>query len=193
MVMSVAGSLDNTIEMLLHDFGADVMVIMNRHYRVSRLINVTENLPGVARAEVWNQYGVMLKLPGGGERYTGIWGLPPDSEIFNPRIVNGRFLLPGDDHAIVLNHKIATDESIRVGDEVRFDIQDKETIWTVVGLILNSEGDSFVPFDAITQEFGSVNRGGTVWVVSDRHDAASHQKLIREMHQVYTANNLLVH
>jgi putative ABC transport system permease protein len=193
MVMSVAVSLDNTIETLLHDFGSDVMVRMNRYYRVSRLVNVTESLPGVVEAEVWNRYGVMLKLPGGGERYTGIWGLPADSEIFNPRIVNGRFLLPGDGRAIVLNHKIATDEGIRVGDEVRFDIQDEETVWTVVGLILNSERDSFVPFEAIAQEFGSVNRGSRVWVVSDEHDAVSHQQLIREMHKVYAANNLEVH
>jgi putative ABC transport system permease protein len=193
MVMSVAASLDNTIEMLLHDFGSDVRVSMERYYRVSRLIDVTESLPGVVKAEVWNRYGVMLKLPGGGERYTGIWGLPPDSEIFNPRIVNGRFLLPGDGRAIVLNHKIATDEGIRVGDEVRFDIQGEETVWTVVGLILNSERDSFVPFEAIAQEFGGVNRGSQVWVVSDKHDAASHQQLIREMHKVYAANNLEVH
>jgi putative ABC transport system permease protein len=193
MVMSVAASLDNTIEMLLHDFGSDVMVSMERYYRVSRLIDVTESLPGVVRAEVWNRYGVMLKLPGGGERYTGIWGLPADSEIFNPRIVNGRFLLPDDGHAIVLNHRIATDEGIRVGDEVRFDIQDEETDWTVVGLILNSEQDSFVPFEAIAQEFGRVNRGRQIWVVSDEHDAESAQQLIREMDRVYAANNLEVH
>jgi putative ABC transport system permease protein len=192
MVQSVGASLDNTIETLLHDFGGDVLVTMDRWYRVERLLEATEGLPGVVRAEVWNSFGVMLELDGGGERNIGIWAVPPGTEVLNPRIVSGRMLMEGDDHAIVLNHKVATDEGIQVGNQVRFDLGDKETVWTVVGLVLNTENDSFVPFDTIGRDFGYVGRGGMVWIVFEQHDEASQQRLIRELESAYAANNLAV-
>ena len=74
MVMSVSFSFRNTIEMLINDFGDDVNVGFARPYRVSRLVEVAESVPGVVSAEVWGRRGTRLKLANDDERYIGIWG-----------------------------------------------------------------------------------------------------------------------
>ena len=54
IVMSVGNSMSNTIEVLLEDFGFDVLTVFDRAHRSTRLLEVTEAIPGVAFAEVWD-------------------------------------------------------------------------------------------------------------------------------------------
>ncbi|HDD24985.1 MAG TPA: ABC transporter permease, partial [Chloroflexi bacterium] len=193
MVLSVGSSMNNTIEVLLQDLNFDVLVIMRRFYRVNRLISIAESTPGVVRAEVWNQLGANLELKNGDEREVFVWGVPPDSQVFNPRIISGRPLLPEDGRAILLNSKIAADEGFDVGDEITLNINDRESTWTVVGLILNINNlqrDNFVPFDVLSREEGFVNQGILVMIMTEGHDQATHQRMVREIRNVYEANRL---
>ena len=192
-VMSVSTSLNNTLEVLINDLGLDVWVVFDRPQRAARLIEVAESVPGVLGAEVWDQQGATLSLASGEEREIYLLGLPPDSEMFNPRIVGGRGLLPNDGRAILLNNKIATDEGIQVGDEIELTIGERESVWTVVGLILNvgdDQRDCFVPFNALTWEAGTVNRGTIVMVLSERHGIESEQALIRTLRDAYTTRGI---
>jgi putative ABC transport system permease protein len=134
-----------------------------------------------------------LSLTSGEELDVGIWGVPPDSEMFSPRIASGRGLLPGDDHAILLNSKIAADEGFQVGDEIELTIGERESTWTVVGLILsitNGQSDNFVPFDALAQETGNVDRGGMVWVTSEKRDPEAHEELIGNLRDAFTSQDM---
>ena len=195
VVMSVGASMNNTIEVLLDDLGFDVLVAFGRLYRVLPLIEVAERVPGVTRAEVWDQRGADLSLAptDGEEREIYLWGVPSDSEMFSPRIISGRALLPSDGRAILLNSKIAADEDIQVGDEIELTIDDRESVWTVVGLILNvnnMQRDNFVPFDALVRATGNVNRGAIVMVTSEKHDSETQQRLIRDLRDAYTARRM---
>jgi putative ABC transport system permease protein len=195
MVMSVETSFDNTIELLVSDFGFDVMAGLDRLYRVERLLEVTESVPGVVKAEVWGRWGTRLKLDDNDSRYIGLWSVPPDSEILHPRIISGRGLQPDDGNAILLNHKIAVDEGIQVGDPVKFDLGGKETVWTVVGLVVNARNgqtDCFVPFDTLARETGRFGQGHLVLVVSEQHDPESQQQMIGELGNAYSAHHLEV-
>jgi putative ABC transport system permease protein len=193
LVMSVTRSFTHTIDTLIDNYGDDVRMGFARPYRTGRLVEVAESVPGVVRAEVWEQYGTRLKLAGGEDRYVSLRGMPPDSQFFRARIVSGRGLLAGDDHAILLNYEIATGEGIRVGDEVRFDVRDRETAWTVVGLVLLANpNECFVPAAALAQETGTLNRGIRVHVASARHDLASQQRLVEDLRDAYAANRVEV-
>jgi len=190
VAMSVRGSLNRTMEMRLQDFGDDVSVRLQGHYPAARLISATEFMPGVATVEVWSGIGTSAVLEDGRERYVYLWALPPDSEILRPRIVGGRWLHPDDGRAIVLNSKIAAEENVRIGDEITFTFDEQESVWTVVGLIVNSSHAyraCFVPFDALTRATGAVNRGWNVRVRGEVHDAESQRVLIRRLRAAYAA------
>ncbi len=193
MVMSVGQSLNHTIDVLLQDFGDDVSVRFGRPYRVERLIEVTESVPGVVAAEVWERSGATLLQENGEELPTYLWGVPPGSAMFDPRITSGRALLPQDGHAILINQKIAVDERIQVGDAITLTISGQEYAWTVVGLIRNinnDQRDNFVPVNTLAQVMGNGSRGTRVQVLSEEHDVASHLALINDLHEVYDAHSI---
>jgi putative ABC transport system permease protein len=193
VVLSVGTSFNKTLEVLLDDFGFDVLIAFRRSYRVTRLIGVAERVPGVTAAEVWTQIGMQLTLPNGEEREAYTWGIPADSEMFSPRMVSGRALMPEDGRAILLNSKIAADEGFQVGDEIELTIGEQKSTWTVVGLILNVNNlqrDNFVPYDALSREMGSFNRGGLVVVMSQEHDAATHKRLVNDLRDAYDTQGM---
>jgi putative ABC transport system permease protein len=193
VVLSVGSSMSNTIEVLLNDFGFDVLVVFDRAHRVPRLLEATHSVAGVTRAEVWDVRGAALELDGGEEIQGQLWGIPDNSEMFHPRLTSGRALLPDDNRAILLNNKIAADEGIRVGDTVTLTVEGQETTWTVVGLIINMNNlqrDNFVPFDTLTREIGNTNRGAFVMMATQEHDFANNQGTIRDLRTVYEANRL---
>jgi len=193
VVMSVGASMSNTIEVLISDFGFDVLVVFDRTHRAARLAEVSESVPGVTRAEVWDVRGATLGLDGGEEIQGQLWGVPNNSQMFTPRITSGRPLLPEDDRAILLNSKIAVDEDIRVGDTVTLTVEGEELTWTVVGLILNvnnQQRDNFVPFDTLAREIGNANRGAFVMMATEEHDFETHEELIRDLRAAYDAHRL---
>ena len=193
VVMSVGSSLDNTLEVLLDDLGFDVLVVLDNLYRVEPLVEAAEGVPGVTRAEVWDQRGAQLSVEEDEELQVYVWGVPADSEMFSPRIIGGRALLPGDGRVILLNSKIAADEGFEVGDEVELTIADRESVWKIVGLVLNVNNlqrDNFAPFDALARETSSFNRGAVVMVTSEQHDAKTQERLIEDLRQAYAGRRI---
>jgi len=192
-VMSAGTSFNKTLEVVLDDFGFDILVAFGRSYRVTQLVDVAEHVPGVTAAEVWTQMGAQLALSNGEEREAYVWGIPADSEMFTPRIISGRALLPEDGHAILLNSKIAADEGFQVGDEIELTILEQKSTWTVVGLILNVNNlqrDNFVSYDALSRQVGIFNRGGLAVVMSEEHDPATHQRLVNDLRDAYNARGM---
>jgi putative ABC transport system permease protein len=193
VVMSVGASMSNTIEVLIHDFGFDVLVVFDRAHRVARLVEATKSVAGVADVEVWDVRVATLELDSGDGVQGQLWGIPDGSKVFHPRIIRGRALLPDDDRAILLNSRMASEHGFDVGDKVTLTVDDRELEWTVVGLIVNINNlgrDNFVPFDALAREIGNANRGSFIMVASEEHDMASHQAIIREMRTQYEADRL---
>ncbi len=193
MVLSVGASFRNTIDVLLDDFGFDVFVVFDRRYRVERLLEVGESVPGVTRVEVWDVRQSTMEKANGEEISGQLWGVPDDSRMFTPRIVSGRALLPQDGRAILLNNKIAVDEGIRVGDVVTLTVDGRELTWTVVGTIVNlnnNQQDNFVPYDALAREVGNVNRTAFVMIMTERQDASTHKRLVEDLRAAYTAHRI---
>ncbi len=193
VVISFQASLNNTLEVLLDDFGFDVAVGFKRLYRQERLVEVTEQVPGVVKAELWSFRAAELSLDEEEERQVFVRGVPADSVMFRPRIIRGRALLPEDDQAILLNNKIATDEGFKVGDQVTLTIEGLESDWTVVGLIINvnnNQSENFVPFDALGRATRTVNRGSSVWVMAEKNDAKSQDALIKDLRDTYANQHI---
>ena len=74
-------------------------------------------------------------------------------------------------------------------------VEGEESVWTVVGLILNinnGQRENYVPFDALARETGTVNRGGTVWVMAEEHRAETQERLIRDLRDAFDTSHIEV-
>jgi len=115
--------------------------------------------------------------------------------MFSPRVVSGRSLLAGDTHAVLVNHRLAAQESIRVGNVLTLNIDGEESEWVVVGsyLSVNSLADEFfVPFDALARETGTRGQGSEVMIRAQAGDIESHQQLITALTRAFAARRIEV-
>jgi putative ABC transport system permease protein len=192
-VMGVGLSLDRMLEVVINDFGFNVMLMFDRPERTLKLTQVAESVPGVSAAEAWDVRPATLQLASGEEVATQLWALPPDSKLFKFNIAAGRAFLPDDGRAILINRKIAQERGLAVGDAVTVDIDGRESEWTIVGLIINmnnGQRDCFVPLPALAREIGSVNRTAAVVISLAQDDPASEEAAINGLREKFLAEGL---
>jgi putative ABC transport system permease protein len=176
--LNVRASFVNTLD---HLFGArkfDLTVWFANPYETEKIQTAISNTPGIAKAEGWFTTEASLAEPtstasdahSGGELHGGggveakrfnIVALPPDTQLLEFDIIEGRSLLPGDTDAIVVNNALAAREAkMRVGETVVLRMGPTETTWRVVGLAREafSPAVAYIPQSFIQQRHpGMVN------------------------------------
>lgn len=173
-IFSVRSSLRLTLDDILDSlFNYDVEVAFDRSYRDDYLISEALRVPGVTAAESWRVTGVRRMLPGNRESDTiTLWGIPPASQMTRPTLIQGRWLLPNDQQAIVLSNGILDDETdIELGDEIVLNVNGRDTTWRVVGEVvtIGSERWAYVPYDSFGRATQDVGAAGSLQVQTQQH------------------------
>lgn len=135
-VGSVRASLNGLIEQGLDYFQFDVQIQFERPYRTQSVEQIARSLSGVDIVEGWLGAQAVPKLPNGkdGDTLT-LTALPSDSKMVNPTLTSGRWLLPGDENAIVISQNVLQSQpDLKVGDALKLEIGDKESDWVIVGV-----------------------------------------------------------
>ncbi len=135
-IFSIRASLQQTLNDVLNLFDYDVQIIFDRAYRVQRIQDEVIAMPGVAAVETWGFGSTRRIRPDGTESDSIIIYAPEaDAETLNPTIIEGRWLLPDDSNAIVINTDfIGSEEDVQLGDGVILDIENKEQPFVIVGI-----------------------------------------------------------
>jgi len=197
-VLSVWQSTTKTLDDALAYFNYDVEVNLERPYRSEEIRAVLAQIPGVADAEILGGNYVRRVRPGP-DKVEGnnvlMLALPANSKFIKPTLLAGRWLLPDDDNAVVVNTTFLDDESdVKLGDTVTFKINAKDTTWKVVGIVRGVMTGAAVYANQpyywhLTNNAG---RGGTVWVVGANHDPTSQTELARALEAQFKANGMSV-
>ncbi|MCC6169775.1 MAG: ABC transporter permease [Caldilineaceae bacterium] len=161
-IFSIRASLQQTLDDALSYFDYDVQVIFDRPYRTDRIQAELDKLPEIDRVETWG-FGTTRRLrPDGSESDSIVIYAPlPDSQMINPTVIEGRWIVPGDSNAVVINTDVLkNEEDIQVGDEIVLKIDDKETAWVVVGVVRGvlTGANAFVNFDYYSRVTNAVDR-----------------------------------
>jgi putative ABC transport system permease protein len=154
--------------------------------------------PGVAHVEAWTfRSGTALRQADDttGERVS-LRALPPETQVFQPAIVQGRWLLPGDDHAIVLNNKLASDLGLSVGQAVTLDFEgiDKRA-WTIVGTVFDlssRQSSAYVPRDVFLRDIGLAGRTSSLQVRTTSQAAAFELSVADRLRAAFEAQGIRV-
>ena len=130
----------------------DVKVVFDGLYAIDQIERKAAAVPGVTGVESWHSRFVHRRRPGGGESNAIELVAPPAASAFvKPILEHGRWLLPEDENAIVLNGDVLREEpDLRVGDEVRLTVDGEDTAWRVVGLVRGQLGG---PIAYVNQEY----------------------------------------
>jgi putative ABC transport system permease protein len=136
-VFSLRDSLFRTIDDVLAMWNFDTLITFSRPYRVQEIEREALHVPGVVQADIWIQVPVRRVRPDGSEGgLVYLFAPRADSELAHPpAIVQGRWLLPEDENAVVVSTNMLQEEpDIRLGDEIMLKIGGREQPWRVVGV-----------------------------------------------------------
>ncbi|MBN1264330.1 MAG: FtsX-like permease family protein [Anaerolineales bacterium] len=151
----------------------DISLQLSSPSRWKRVESLAQSDPSVRQVESW------LVMTGKGrpvsqdeEQVTDprirMIGLPSDSLMYLPEVVNGRWLQEGDQQTVVLSQSLAQKTGWVVGDTITIaDSQGREQDWLVVGTVYDPIADTavFSSLDTMQREMGSI---GLVNVLSIR-------------------------
>ena len=128
--LNIRASMINTLDRMFAGRKYDLTVSFAKPYEYGKIQKAVSNTAGITRAEGWFTGEASL-----GERRFGIVALPPDTQLLEFEIIDGRKLTPEDTDAIVINNALAgRDPKMRVGETVVLRIGEEDSTWHVVGI-----------------------------------------------------------
>ena len=180
-VMSVRDSVGATLDDALAYFNYDVDIRLNESYRTERIVAEAEGVMGVAGVQVLAGGRTQRVRPDDTESDNiGLLALPADSPYIRPTLLEGRWLLPEDDNAVVVNSLVLKDEpDVKVGDDLTLKIDGEESTWRVVGTVRGVLTGSFAYVNQpyLWRLTDNAGRASGFWVVGEKHDPASQKAL----------------
>ena len=139
MLMSLNASITTTMDAEFARRHYDLTVTFEKPQRIDRAVPLASEMPEVKRAEMFFSHSVSVLYQGQRTREAGIAsqliGVIVQDAMYVPMITDGRWLVPGDERAIVMNREVANDNHLKVGDTVTLDLADLgKSDWQIVGL-----------------------------------------------------------
>ncbi|MGD9144692.1 MAG: FtsX-like permease family protein [Anaerolineae bacterium] len=184
-VVSVRASFLHTLGEILQYFGYDAQVQLSRSYRMERLEQEALSVPGVVAVESWGSAGTYRLRPDGSDGEDIFLFAPPaETNMLNPTMLEGSWLLPEDENAIVVSTNLLMEEpDLGVGDEVVLKINDLETNWHIVGVahVAQSVSFAFADYDHFARVVRNVGRANMISISTERHDGAFQAQVARAL------------
>lgn len=198
-VFNIRGSLDMLLDQLLQHFMGDVTLELRQEYRVDKIERALLDVPGVtgvegwsaAAGEVWDENGRMVAR-------LSIAAPPQDTQLLNLKLTAGRWLLPGEEKAMIVADTIhAYFPGLQPGDRLTIKLPGRHAEeWTVVGmfpfLALFGDPIAYASFDFIAAQNFTRNQAASYRIISNAGDAAAQQELIQRIEQRLAAQNFEV-
>ena len=178
-VLSVRASLFRTLEQTLVERGFDVQVQFTQAYPIRRIDHEAAQLGHVAAYEGWTAYrGVPVYADQSQGDSLLVYGLPPETKVYQPALVAGRWLRPNDANALVVTSGlVSTDRVFELGNEVTLRIGSEDDVWRVVGVVEVMQppiapATIYASQSYLWQEKGNWGRADLVRILMTEHKSA---------------------
>jgi len=184
-VLGVQASLIRTLDDTLNYYHFDILVFFEHPYRTEQILAETRRVPGVSAVETWGMVD-SHRVKTDGSEGDSIFLVAPqaDTQMVRPWIISGRWLLPEDENAVVVNTDVLRDNpDLQVGSDLVLKVEGEEIHWTVVGIVksvlIGPWAYSNYPYFAY--RLNKANRASSVYVITDQHGEADVAEIARQL------------
>jgi putative ABC transport system permease protein len=161
-------------------------VEFDRPYRGQQIEAAALALSDVVAVETWGSGGALRQRPDGSQsERIRIRAPQAETQMIQPRLLAGRWLLPDDQNAVVLNSNVLdTEPDIVVGDTVTLRMNEKDSAWTVVGLVHSvlTAPTIYVNYPYFAQQTGTAGRASFARIVTAEHTPAAQAAAAAALH-----------
>lgn len=191
-VFSVREGLFLTAEQKIFTFWRhDLIAYFDRPYRFELLAQEARAVPGVVRVEPIAYTAMRRVRPDGNQSEDiGLIGTRHDNDLINATVLSGRWLVPGDQNAIVISTDALRNEpDLAVGDDVVLKYGERELTWRIVGIYQGglSGPRAIVSYDYLAHITRRPGRVSWLQVVTSQHDRAASERVVRELNERFKA------
>lgn len=182
-VLSVRDSVQQTIDNFMRYHQYDVSVTLSQPVRQEKLAEVASQISGVLANEAWLESTTRRVYTDDtlGES-AHLTAVPADTVYMNPTLEAGRWLMPGDERAVVVNTNFMDAEpDVKLGDIVTLDVNGRQAEWQIVGVLPGSGPITgaavFVNYEPYTHWVRSVSQVNELLLKTADHTAEAQQQL----------------
>lgn len=191
-VFNTQVALDDYIRQISRYFLADVNVTFQQPYLTEEVERVALQVPGVVAIEGWSQAATEIVRDDGSLGQTVYIQAPPaESTLVEPIMVEGRWIVPGDQQAIVVNEAFISEvPGTEVGGTITLRVNGEDVEWVVVGIYQFVGDADLIAYADYTYLSGLLGEPGRAWlfrVVGEDHDLASQIRLAAAVDRAYDA------
>lgn len=156
---NVRQSLANLLADYDHSMKHDVAVVLNGQIPRERAVSPFAGIANVDRIETWNGgRGVLESLVVATSNGVGMVALPHDTDLFRPRLVQGRWLQVAEPPEVVLNQQaMELFGNPPIGSNQRLDIGGKTLVAKLVGVVEELEKPKIYIDEAQYDAFANPN------------------------------------
>jgi putative ABC transport system permease protein len=181
-VFNVRVSLAATVQESARYFKGDVNLDLSRDYLVEEVTRQAMAVPGVERVEAWASASAewLQGDPGASQgevvENVTVIGPPADSDLVEPVLLEGRWIVPGDEQAITVNEAFwAKHPDLHPGAVLRLKIAGREKDWTVVGIFRYTGADAlyaYTSYEALADALNRPHRAALYRIVAAEQSSA---------------------
>ncbi len=183
-VVIARASLFRTLGETLLSQGFHVQFVLEKPERIERLEQTGAELDGISALESWRtQEGALVRADETESDNLVVYALPPETQIFAPKIIAGRWLEADDKNALVVPVGLLSAEpDVALHDTITLKLGGRESDWEIVGIhqafqppiapsVLYTSRASFA------REYGNHGHANVMRIVTEEHDAQTHQRI----------------
>jgi putative ABC transport system permease protein len=186
-VFNVRASMDNVMDQLYLHFMGDVTINFNQPYNISKVERDLLAVPGITGVEGWGGAGgEILDQDDEGVADLMIVAPPQDTQLLDLNMAAGRWLLPGEEKAMVISDTIYEYyPDLEPGDSLIVEIPgNRQEEWEVVGIysFVSMMGDpmAYTNFDYVANKINLPNQASSFRIITEPTDK-SMQSLIQRL------------
>lgn len=195
-VLSVRASLYRTMDDHMRYSDYDIQVDFERIYRIQLLKDSAVQLPGVAHAESWGYYTARRLYSDGTQSDSmRLLGLPIPTQMLQPFVVEGRWLLPTDENAIVISSDVLKKEpDLKPGSVVTLLVGERELTWRVVGIVRGvlSGRRAYANYAYVARATRNLGRASRLLIKTTNASPSSDEALAERLEHHFKENGLRV-
>ncbi|MCJ7739648.1 MAG: FtsX-like permease family protein [Anaerolineae bacterium] len=191
-VLNTQVALNVKMEQLAQYFKADISLDLDRAYRIEDVTADALSVPGVQSIEVWTaSVGEIVRTDGLPPKNVTILAPPAESDLVVPVLIEGRWLLFGDEKAIALSEAFWDDyPELRPGSTLRLNVAGAEDDWTVVGVFQYTGVDdlfAYVNYDYMVTMLDQPRRASVYRIVTSEHSLDFQKRVSRQLDEKFRA------
>ncbi len=179
-VFNVRVSLERQTDRIVAYADADVYLQFERPYPIEEIRRELNAFAGITHAEAWQITTALFEVGQKIEAIT-LMAPPDDTLIVDPVSNRGRWVVPEDRMALVVNEAFLYDfPGLKPGDSLELTINGDRDEWTVVGLFHYTGMDykiAYTNFDTLSSLLGTTTHTASYRIVTDEHTLAYQQAM----------------